>query len=151
MTANPRPHTSAQLAAILWCQWRTLRNFHGSGRAKGVAVTIVISVVWYSVWAAIALGVGFLCSGTMTPEHLGRVLPAGLLLSFLYWQIFPVMMASSGAHLDIRKLLVYPLEPQGLFFLEAALRVTTAIEMLGVTPVVKTDTQPNNKAGQPRS
>ena len=41
--------------------------------------------------------------------------PAGFLLIFLYWQIAPMVTASIGASLDLRKLLVYPI-PRGKLF-----------------------------------
>ena len=122
-----------QILAILWCQWRTLRNFYSSGRARGVAATLIIGGLWYAFWVCAALAAGILCAGAMPLEQLRQAAPAALLLSFIYWQIFPIMMASSGAHLDVKKLLAYPIDPDGLFFLETLLRVTTAVEMVIVT------------------
>ncbi len=52
------------------------------------------------------------------------------LLVFLYWQVVPVLMAASGASLDLRKLQAYPIPVRQLFGLEVMLRVTVAIEVV---------------------
>src|SRR5262249_15754107 len=57
-------------------------------------------------------------------------LAPGLFLALLYWQIIPILMVSTGASLQIRRLMVYPIPRSKLFQLEVMLRVTTAIEML---------------------
>ena len=53
-----------------------------------------------------------------------------LLLIFLYWQVVPVLMAASGASLDLRKLQAYPIPVSQLFGLEVMLRITAAIEVV---------------------
>ena len=58
------------------------------------------------------------------------VLPTALLVCFLYWQLIPVLMASMGSSLDIKKLLVYPIPTGQLFTLEVVLRISTGVEML---------------------
>ncbi len=62
-----------------------------------------------------------------------RALPGALFLIFFFWQLFPIILASQGAFLDMRKLLVYPIPDSQLFLLETVLRVTTAIEMILVS------------------
>src|SRR6185503_5594933 len=57
-------------------------------------------------------------------------LPAGLLGVCLYWQIVPVVSASMGSALDMRKLLIYPAPHGNLFAVEVLLRLTTAFEMV---------------------
>ena len=57
-------------------------------------------------------------------------MPGGLLLVFLYWQVVPLLMAATGASLDLRKLQAYPIPVSQLFSIEVMLRVTAAIEML---------------------
>jgi ABC-2 type transport system permease protein len=42
----------------------------------------------------------------------------------------PVLSASMGASLDLRKLLPYPIPHRKLFTVEVLLRLTTAVEML---------------------
>ena len=41
-----------QARAILWAQWRTLRNFYPRG---GVAWTAVIGAGWYGFWLLAAI------------------------------------------------------------------------------------------------
>ncbi len=48
----------------------------------------------------------------------------------LYWQLRPVISASFGASLDLRKLLAYPIPARKLFIVEILLRITTCAEML---------------------
>ena len=59
-----------------------------------------------------------------------KILPAALLLCFLYWQVIPVLLTSMGSSLDLRKLLVYPIPKRALFAIEVILRVSTGVEML---------------------
>ncbi len=47
-----------------------------------------------------------------------------------YWQLAPVLMASLGASLDLKKLLVYPIPPTQLFGVEVLLRLSTCVEMM---------------------
>jgi ABC-2 type transport system permease protein len=57
-------------------------------------------------------------------------LPGALLLAFLYWQVVPLLMAATGASLELRKLQVYPIPASQLFSIEVMLRVSSAVEML---------------------
>jgi ABC-2 type transport system permease protein len=50
----------------------------------------------------------------------------------IYWQAMPVLSASMGASLDLRKLLVYPTPHEKLYGIELLLRLTNSIEMLMV-------------------
>ncbi len=56
--------------------------------------------------------------------------PGGLLLVFLYWQVMPLLMAATGASLELKKLYIYPIPTSQLFSIEVMLRVTAAVEML---------------------
>ncbi len=53
-----------------------------------------------------------------------------MLIVFLYWQVVPVLMAATGASLELRKLKVYPIPTSQLFGIEVMLRVTSGIEMV---------------------
>ena len=53
-----------------------------------------------------------------------------MLMIFIYWQIVPIIMVSTGVSLDLTRLLVYPIPHGQLFTIEVILRVTTCIEML---------------------
>jgi ABC-2 type transport system permease protein len=52
------------------------------------------------------------------------------MLIFLYWQLAPIISASLGASLDLKKLLIYPVPHRKLFVIEVLLRLTTCAEML---------------------
>jgi ABC-2 type transport system permease protein len=116
--------------AILLAQFRTLRNFVRHSGRFGVWFTIAVSVVWYGMWLFGAAAVGLMLRSVHRPEDAQRILGPGLLLTFLYWQLVPVLMASTGATLNLRKLQVYPIPISHLFGLEALLRITTAGEVM---------------------
>lgn len=122
--------TFSPLAAIVWAQWRTSRNFYLRAHKGGVAFQWLMGLLWYGLWVAGAGGAGFLVSGRIPMAIVERALPGALFLVAFFWQLFPIVLASQGAFLDMRRLLVYPIPNSQLFLLEAALRVTTAIEMI---------------------
>ena len=66
----------------------------------------------------------------LTSSPMSAGLSGVFLLVFLYWQVVPVLMAASGASLDLRKLQAYPIPVTQLFGLEVMLRVTAAIEVV---------------------
>jgi ABC-2 type transport system permease protein len=115
--------------AILWAQWRTMRNFYPRG---GVAVTAVVGFIWYGLWAAASVAAARALADPASAERLLPALPSGLLLVMLYWQVVPLLMAATGASLDIRKLRAYPIPVRQLFGIEALLRATAGIEMLAL-------------------
>jgi len=113
--------------AILWAQWRTIRNFYpraGAGWTAGIASA------WYGFWVIAAIATARLCSDPDNLPMIRTALPGALLLVFLYWQVVPLLMAATGASLDLRKLQVYPIPVDQLFSIEVLLRVTGGIEML---------------------
>jgi ABC-2 type transport system permease protein len=119
------------ISAILAAQLASLRNLHARTRRGGALLGAFGYLIWYGMWAFVALGAFALTAGA-APEQLESVLPRALLAIFAYWQLSPMVSASLGASLDLRKLLVYPI-PQGrLFFVEILLRFTTSVEMLMV-------------------
>ena len=115
--------------AILWAQWRMMRNFYPRG---GVAVAAMIGSVWYGLWAAASVVVARIVADPSAVERLSSILPSGLLLVLLYWQVIPLLMAATGAALDIRKLIAYPIPTHELFAIEVLLRATSGIEMLAI-------------------
>ena len=66
----------------------------------------------------------------LTSSPMSTSLSGVLLLIFLYWQVVPVLMAATGASLDLRKLQAYPIPVRQLFGLDVMLRVTAAIEVV---------------------
>ena len=120
----------AQLRAILWAQFRAQRNFYLRAHKAGVFLSWLSGLLWYSLWIGAGSGAALLTSGAVRLEILEPALVSGLFFVFFFWQLFPVMLASSGAFLDVRRLLVYPIPPGQLFALEVALRLSTGLEML---------------------
>src|SRR5580698_10639385 len=92
--------------AILWAQWRTIRNFYPRG---GVAWTAAVGALWYGVWTLAAVATARLLANPANLNLLKTALPGGLLLLFLYWQLVPLLMAATGASLELRKLKAYPI------------------------------------------
>jgi len=112
-----------QARAILWAQWRATRNFFPR---RGIAWTAAVGFIWYGVWLIVSLSVMLVTSSGIVTNTLGGI----LLVAFLYWQVVPVLMAASGASLDLRKLQAYPIPVSQLFGLEVLLRITAAIEVV---------------------
>jgi ABC-2 type transport system permease protein len=110
-----------QARAILWAQWRSMRNFFPR---RSVGWTAIVGLIWYGFWIAASFAVMLLTSSTVSTSLAGI-----FLLVFLYWQVIPVLMAASGASLDLRKLQAYPIPVRQLFTLEVMLRITVAIEV----------------------
>ncbi len=119
-----------QANAIVWAQWRTLRNYIPRSNKATFAFTGLLAAGWYGGFAFLATLAGIVAADPDEAGFLGSIFPTALLLCFLYWQLIPVLMASMGSSLDIRKLLVYPIPHRQLFALEVLLRISTGIEML---------------------
>lgn len=121
---------SNQVGAILWAQGRSLWNRFPRASKGSLAVTGLVSIFWYGLWGMAAVGTAFLLASPSESGLTAYLLPAGLLLVLLYWQVIPVLMVATGAALDVKKLIVYPIPHSQLFAIEALLRLTTGIEML---------------------
>jgi ABC-2 type transport system permease protein len=119
-----------QARAIIWAQWRILRNYVPRSNKVGLIFTGVLLAAWYAGFALIAVFAAFFMAKPDEVEFVRRVLPTVLLMCFLYWQLIPILMASTGSALDIRKLLVYPIPHRELFALEVLLRISTGMEMI---------------------
>jgi ABC-2 type transport system permease protein len=119
-----------QIRAILWAQWRTLCNYYLKAHRAGVMFTAVIGALWYGGWALAGVAIALTLANPDNHTLTLRSLPALLFFVFLYWQVFPILMAGTGAHLDLRRLLVYPIPERRLFALEALLRLSTGIEVM---------------------
>lgn len=117
-----------QVQAILWAQFRTVRNYLPR-TSMGAALVWLLGAAWYALFVAIAAGLA-----ASLPHILMKELPRSLALMlfflFLFWQIFPLMTLNTGWSLDLRRLLVYPIRERTLFGIEVLLRITTALETL---------------------
>jgi ABC-2 type transport system permease protein len=120
----------AQIRAVVWAQWRSIWNFYPRASRGGVVFTVAGSALWYGMCAFAAVAAAFFFASAANLELFPRVLRGGLFVAFLYCQVVPLLLVSTGISLDLKKLLVYPI-PQGqLFALEVLLRVSVAIEVL---------------------
>ena len=120
----------SRAGAILWAQWRTLWNFLPQTNRFVLAFSVLMSLVWYGAFAALAVAAAFLMADPHQSAVTARLLPGGLLLALLYWQAIPLLLSSTGASLDVKKLLAYPIPKRELFGLDVLLRATTGIEVL---------------------
>jgi ABC-2 type transport system permease protein len=96
----------------------------------GFAFSATLSVVWYSGFVAVAAAAAFLLSDPDELSTIAKVLPGGLLLAFLYWQVVPLLLVQMGSAIETRKLVAYPIPHSELFALEVLLRVSTGVEVL---------------------
>lgn len=119
-----------QALAILWAQFRALRNVYPRSGKVGIALSMLLTVVWYALWVVAAVAVALVIEETKDIRTLERFLTPGLLLAMLYWQVIPIFMVTAGASLEMRWLRVYPIPHGQLFQLEVMLRLSTAVEML---------------------
>jgi len=115
------------IAAILRAQLLSMRM---AGR-RGAILSVITGIAWYGLWTAAAVAVWFAVSRAEA-GWLRAFLPLGLLGICAYWQAMPILSASMGSSLDMRKLLVYPAPHGKLFFVETLLRLTTGMEMVMV-------------------
>jgi ABC-2 type transport system permease protein len=119
---------SEQIRAIVWAQFRTIRNYLPRTNL-GAFLLGLITLLWYGLFC---VGAVVLAEGLQyVPMYKLRLyFPAGMLALLLFWQIFPVLTMSSGWSLELNKLLVYPIHPRTLFVVELMLRFTTSPESL---------------------
>jgi ABC-2 type transport system permease protein len=127
-----RPAAWNQIRAIAWAQWRSSWNRLPGMNKDNAAVTVLVGLLWYGGISTLAVGAAMLMAEAGHESFIPLVLTPALFLMFVYWQFVPVIMASTGSALELRKLLVYPVPRDALFGLEVLLRVTTGVEILMV-------------------
>lgn len=118
------------IRAVLWAQFRILRNFYPRSNRLATAFATLLTVFWYALWTALAVFVAGVLRHPPPHLDLPNMLSNGLLLVFAYWQLVPLILVSSGMSLDLRRLAVYPFSNAQLFWMEVFLRITVSIEML---------------------
>ncbi|HKD04448.1 MAG TPA: hypothetical protein VKB79_00985 [Bryobacteraceae bacterium] len=116
------------IGAILRAQLLSMRL--RAGRRGGMAFSLFTGLIFYGFWAFVAWGAMLFFSLPEQVPFFVPVLTSGLAFIMLYWQLAPVVTASFGASLDLRKLLAYPIPRSKLFLIEVLLRVTTCAEMI---------------------
>jgi len=119
-------------AAILWAQYRTILNFYRKPQMGGYWAGTIIMSVWYLMLALGGVGLAALLGKVKPSDFPGfeLVLTFAMLAAFLYWQVVPVFLASTGMSIESRKLMVYPVPEKQLFLIEVLLRMSTGIEVL---------------------
>ena len=118
----------AQVRAIAWAQFRTIRN-HLPRTNVGTVLLWLLSLLWYSLYAGCAVLLA-LALPEVSLAELRDWLPAGLLGMFLFWQVIPLFTLSTGWSLQLNKLQIYPISNQALFGIEVLLRLSAAPEMI---------------------
>jgi ABC-2 type transport system permease protein len=132
------------IAAILRAQLLSMRP--GSSRGTGIAA--LAAFFWYGFWLFVSWSAAYL-SAHAAADVVRTGLPLGLLGVCFYWQAMPVLSASLGSSLDLRKLLVYPAPHGDLFLVELLLRFITGIEMQMVLAGVAIGLVRNRASGGP--
>lgn len=125
------------IAALLRAQLLSMRM----GGHRSAAISMMTGVIWYGFWCFVAYTLQVLAARAAAGS-LEIWIASALLLVGLYWQVVPILSASMGSALDMRKLLIYPLPHGRLFVVETLLRLATAAEMVlllagGVTGLLR--------------
>lgn len=139
---------NSQAWTLFVTQWRIVLNFYRRYGRTSFILSLLFSAIWYGGFAGIAV---FAARFTADPENLDRLrraMPVALFFAFAYWQGMPLLMASVGAMLDFKKILVYPIAERDLFRTEMLLRTSMFCEMplvmLGiVVGILKNPALPN--------
>jgi ABC-2 type transport system permease protein len=118
------------IRAILRAQWLSMRSFRLGSSRRGAVFSIITAVIWYGFWTFLASMAEDFTSSGEAADAIRKWLPIGLMIVFLYWQVAPIVSASLGASLDLKKLLIYPVPHRKLFVIEVTLRLTICVEIL---------------------
>jgi ABC-2 type transport system permease protein len=118
------------IRAILRAQWLSMRTLRVGTRVRGAIFSAITGALFYGFWTIMAFVADAFYSNSDNKELFGAAIPMSLLVVMFYWQVAPVVSASLGASLDLKKLIVYPIPRERLFAVEILLRVTTCAEML---------------------
>jgi ABC-2 type transport system permease protein len=118
------------IRAILRAQLLSMRTLRVGTRLQSAIFSTITGVLFYGFWAIVAFGAEAFFANPDNAVYFPLALPAALMVVTLYWQIAPVVSASLGASLDLKKLIVYPIPRSSLFVVEILLRITTCIEMM---------------------
>ena len=117
-----------QIRAIAWAQFRIARN-HLPRTSVGSVLMWMLSLLWYGIYAALAIVLASRLPDTSIPE-LQRWTPPALLGVFLFWQVVPLLTLSTGWSLQLNRLRAFPVSDRSLFGIEVLLRLTSAPEMI---------------------
>ena len=116
----------AMIAAILRAQFLSMQL----NRGKGMLLRAIPLLLWYCFWTVVAVFAFMLAAAWVDDAMLRRYLPLAFLGIALYWQFMPVLTASLGRSLDLKKLAMYPVPHGQLFTVEVLLCLTSNMEMV---------------------
>jgi ABC-2 type transport system permease protein len=118
------------IGAILWAQFLSMRLRKGSAARGGPIFSAVAGLFFYVIFAFFGWVLMLLFSTPEASANFVQVLSGVLFIMMLYWQLAPVITASFGASIDLRKLMAYPIPRSKLFLVEVLLRTMTSFDML---------------------
>ena len=121
-----------QVRAIVRAQFKGIYNKTTGGSSAGRVFYWLSMLVWYGGITFLAGLAAVALPAVKSRETLTSILSGGLLVAMLFWQFIPVMLATTGLSLDLKRLLIYPIAPQRLFAIEVLLRVSTGTEVIVV-------------------
>jgi len=119
-----------QTAAILQAYWRGSWNRLPRITKGNIAMAVLLGVLWYGMFVALAFGAYAVAADRTSVQILPFIFSGGLFMAMAFWQIAPLISASTGSSLQLRQLVVYPVPTNALFTIEAMLRVSTGVEIL---------------------
>ena len=103
------PTMSEQIWLIAALRWRVFRNALRSTRAKLDLLGLVLSSIMGGFFVlSVGFGLG-VASYSLISRGKPALLAFPLLAVFLFWQLAPLLLATSGAAFDFRNLLRFPL------------------------------------------
>src|SRR5712692_231180 len=145
----PGFESSHQIQAVLLIQWLSMKNrLRRRSERLGIIVTTLVTLLWYGFWTAGAVGLFFFVRWA-PDSRLERGIPPLLFFVLLYWQATPLLTASMGMSIDLRKMALYPIEVKTLFLVECLLRLLTGLEMLLLLTGVSAGMLARNPRGAP--
>lgn len=118
------------LRAILYAQLLSMRPRKGRALRGGAVFSAITTLFFYGIFAFLGFSMMLLFSSPDLAGRFVQLLSGILLLMTGYWQIGPVITASFGASIDLRKLMAYPVPRRQLFLVEVLLRAMTSFDIL---------------------
>ncbi len=118
------------LRAILYAQLLSMRPRRGRALRGSAVFSVFTTLFFYGIFGLFGLSMMFLFSSPDIAGRFVQALSGALLLITGYWQIGPVITASFGASIDLRKLMAYPVPRRDLFLVEVLLRAMTSFDIV---------------------
>lgn len=119
-----------QVRAIVRAQFKAIYNKTSRGGQSGRVIYWISMLIWYGVVTFLAGLAAVALPEIKSRGTLITVLSGGLLAAMIFWQFIPMMLATTGMSLDLKRLLVYPVAPGRLFAIEVLLRASTGTEVM---------------------